>query len=133
MLDTTRTRPYGPRAFSPVLAFRRRPARARMAEHDPDSRRLAELQERLQKARGNEKEAAQPERPQSQLGIAFRLVTELLAAVIVGGGIGWALDRIFATSPVLLIVMFLLGIAAGMRNVMRTAREMNESQSGPRG
>jgi len=103
-----------------------------MAEDDPDSRRLAELKERLQKARGNRQETPPPERQQSQLGIAFRLVTELLAAVIVGGGIGWALDRIFTTSPILLIVMFLLGIAAGMRNVMRTARQLNENQNGPR-
>ena len=60
------------------------------------------------------------------MGIAFRLVADLLAAAIVGGGIGWALDRVFWTSPVLLIVMFLLGVAAGMRNAMRTARELNE-------
>jgi ATP synthase protein I len=98
----------------------------RMVEDDPDSRRLAQLKERLEKARGDKKDVPQEKRPQSQFGIAFRLVTELLAAVIVGGLIGWALDRIFATSPVLLIAMFLLGVAAGMRNVVRTARQMNE-------
>jgi ATP synthase protein I len=52
-----------------------------------------------------------------------------LAAVIVGGGIGWALDRVFGTSPILLIVMFLVGVATGMRNLMRTARRMNENQN----
>jgi ATP synthase protein I len=98
-----------------------------MAEDDPDARRLTELQDRLQKARG--KEAVPPQQgSQSQLGIAFRLVADLLAGVIVGGGIGWALDRVFGTSPLLLIVMFLLGVAAGMRNLMRTAREMNQRQ-----
>jgi len=103
-----------------------------MAENDPDARRLAEFEERLRKARGTEPAGPQ-ESSQSKLGIAFRLVTELLAGVIVGGGIGWALDRVFGTSPLLLIVMFLLGVAAGMRNLMRTAREMSESQNRPGG
>jgi ATP synthase protein I len=103
-----------------------------MAEDDSHDRRLAELEERLKKARG-ERETRTEEPPQSKLGVAFRLVTELLAAVLVGGGIGWALDRVFGTSPFLLIVMFLLGVAAGMRNLVRTAREMNKDQSRPGG
>ena len=96
-----------------------------MADNDPDARRLADLEGRLRKARGNTKVGPEDPSP-SKLGAAFRLVTELLAAVIVGGGIGWALDRVFGTSPLLLIVMFMLGVAAGMRNVIRTARQMNE-------
>ena len=98
-----------------------------MSDNDPDARRLADLEGRLRKARGNREVHPEDSSP-SKLGLAFRLVTELLAGVIVGGGIGWALDRVFGTSPLLLIVMFLLGVAAGMRNVIRTAREMNESQ-----
>ena len=99
-----------------------------MTDHDPDARRLADLEGRLKKARGNREVRPEDSSSQSKLGLAFRLVTELLAGVIVGGGIGWALDRVFGTSPLLLIVMFLLGVAAGMRNVIRTARELNESQ-----
>ena len=103
-----------------------------MADDDPDVQRLAELEERLRKARGL-KEVRREEPPNSKLGIAFQLVAELLAAVLVGGGIGWALDRVFGTSPILLIVMFLVGVAAGMRNLMRTAKRMNESQDRPGG
>jgi len=121
--------------FRTFFAFRfrqnhadRHEAGACMAENDPDARRLAELEERLKKARGKS-EVRKEEAPPSQLGIAFQLVTELLAAVIVGGGIGWALDRVLSTSPVLLIVMFLVGVATGMRNLMRTARRMNEEQN----
>jgi|SRR3954468_1232017 ATP synthase protein I len=97
----------------------------RMADSGPDARRLADLEARLKEARGNRPAHREDPAP-SKLGAAFRLVTELLAAVIVGGGIGWALDRAFGTSPLLLIVMFMLGVAAGMRNVIRTARQMNE-------
>ena len=39
------------------------------------------------------------------------------------------LVRALADAPVLLIVMFFLGIAAGFRNVLRTAREMNKSNA----
>jgi ATP synthase protein I len=103
-----------------------------MAENDPDARRLADLEERLHKARGNRTVRPQ-DASQSKMGIAFRLVAELLAGVIVGGGIGWALDSLFGTSPILLIVMFLVGAAAGMRNLVRAAREMDQGQNRPGG
>ena len=103
-----------------------------MTDDDPDARRLADLEGRLKEARGKTELRREDPSP-SKLGAAFRLVTELLATVIVAGGIGWALDRVFGTSPLLLIVMFMLGAAAGMRSVIRTAREMNESQNRPGG
>lgn len=100
-----------------------------MAEDDPESRRLRELERKLHQARGERQAKPAPESRQSQLGIAFRLVTELVAAVVVGGAIGWALDRVFRTAPILLIVMFFAGVAAGFRNVLRAAREMNRDNA----
>ena len=102
-----------------------------MSEDDPDAdaRRLAEIDERLKKARAQRVEVRRVEAPNSKLGIAFRLVTELLAAVIVGGALGWGLDRIFATGPLFLIVMFLVGVAAGFFNVVRAAQQMNKDQA----
>jgi ATP synthase protein I len=100
-----------------------------MSEHDPDDRRLAEIEERLRRAREKRDEVRQVEAPNSKLGIAFRLVTELMAAVIVGGAIGWGLDRILGTGPFLLIVMFMVGAAAGIFTVVRTAQQMNRDQA----
>jgi ATP synthase protein I len=40
---------------------------------------------------------------------------------VVGAGIGWLLDRWLGISPWGLIVFLLLGFAAGVRNVMRSA------------
>jgi ATP synthase protein I len=59
------------------------------------------------------------------MGIAFRFGTELGAALFVGAGLGWLLDHFLHTSPIFLIVMFCLGAAAGIRNVMRAAAELN--------
>lgn len=60
------------------------------------------------------------------MGIAFRFTTELVAALVVGGGIGWGFDRLLGTRPVFLVLFFVLGAAAGIRNVMRAAKELNE-------
>jgi ATP synthase protein I len=100
-----------------------------MSEHDPDARRLAEIEERLRKAREKRDEVRQVEASNSKLWVASRLVTELMAGVIVGGALGWGLDRILGTAPFLLIVMFMVGIAAGIFNVVRTAQQMNRDQA----
>ncbi len=58
-------------------------------------------------------------------GKAFRMVSEFISAIIVGAVIGLALDAVFATRPIFLIVLLLLGFAAGVLNVVRAAAEVN--------
>ena len=60
------------------------------------------------------------------MGSAFRLGTELVAAVAVGTIIGFILDNWFDTKPWLIITFFFLGAAAGMLNVIRTANKMQK-------
>jgi ATP synthase protein I len=62
----------------------------------------------------------------SFLGSAFKLGTELVAAVAVGTIIGFILDTLFDTKPWLIIVFFFLGAAAGMLNVIRAANRMQK-------
>jgi ATP synthase protein I len=92
-----------------------------MAEDDPDERRLAELEERLKEARGRERPPPNVGGSGSSLGMALRLSFDIVAAVVVGAGIGWFLDRWLGTTPLLFIVFFFLGAAAGFFNVIRTA------------
>ena len=62
----------------------------------------------------------------SFMGSAFKLGTELVAAVAVGTIIGFILDTLFDTKPWLIIVFFFLGAAAGMLNVIRAANRMQK-------
>ena len=66
------------------------------------------------------------EKPGSFMGSAFKLGTELVAAVAVGTIIGFILDTLFDTKPWLIIIFFFLGAAAGMLNVIRAANRMQK-------
>ena len=60
------------------------------------------------------------------LGNAFKLGTELVAAVAVGTIIGFILDNWFGTKPLLIIIFFFFGAAAGIINVIKTAKKMQK-------
>ena len=64
----------------------------------------------------------------SFMGNAFKLGTELVAAVAVGTIIGFILDTLFDTKPWLIIIFFFLGAAAGMLNVIRAANRMQKEE-----
>jgi ATP synthase protein I len=99
-----------------------------MAAPKPDD--LKDLGKRLDAIEG-ERAARTKRPPQTSLSIAFRFSTELVAALIVGGAIGWGIDWAadrwspVHTRPWGLIVFFVFGAAAGILNVMRAAREIN--------
>ena len=63
------------------------------------------------------------------MGNAFKLGTEFVAAVLVGTIIGFILDGWFDTKPLLIIIFFLLGSAAGIMNVIKTAKLMQKKQN----
>ena len=95
----------------------------------PDPDRLTDLGKRLDELQTKQAQGAKRP-PPNQSGIAFRFATELVAALVVGGGLGWGTDWLFGhfgvhTKPAFLIVFFVLGIAAGIRNVMAAATEIN--------
>ena len=62
----------------------------------------------------------QPQDPfYAGLGQAVRIGTELLAALIVGGGLGWAIDWYFDSGPLALFIGVFLGMSAGLLSVYR--------------
>jgi len=60
----------------------------------------------------------------SAAGAAARMVSDLIAGVVVGAGLGWLIDEVFGTAPAALIICFLLGFGVGVSNVLRTARRL---------
>ncbi|MDP2619677.1 MAG: AtpZ/AtpI family protein [Hyphomicrobiales bacterium] len=94
--------------------------------------RLRALDARLRKVRRGREAPVEAERRGTALGLAFRLVAELVAGLAVGGAIGWFLDKWLGTLPVLFLLFFALGAAAGILNVIRTARQM-QAGMGPIG
>ena len=85
-----------------------------------------DLETRLKIAKSKlEKDELKTERKKGAfLGNAFKLGTELVAAVAVGAIIGFILDNWFGTKPILIIIFFLLGSAAGILNVFKAAKRM---------
>ena len=63
----------------------------------------------------------------SSLGTALKLSTEMVAAVFVGSIIGFILDNWFDSKPWLTIIFFFVGAAAGILNVIRTAKLMQKN------
>ena len=62
----------------------------------------------------------------SGMGHAFKMSTELVAAVAVGTIIGFILDNWFGTKPWLILIFFFVGVAAGIMNVVKTAKKMQK-------
>jgi len=94
----------------------------RMSESRPPDP-LARLGEKIDKARA-ERVRRQPavgdrSAMQQGLGLGVRIGIELVVAIVVATGLGWAIDRWFGTRPWGMIVLFFLGVAAGMLNVYR--------------
>ena len=87
-----------------------------------DKQRLAEIDRHLDRLQAQREEKYRPGRsalPEGMAAIMGRVATELVAGVVVGAFIGWALDRWLDTSPLFMLVMFFMGAIAGMLNVWR--------------
>ena len=98
-----------------------------MSEGGPPD--LARLGERLEqaRARGRAEPAAGAGQGALQQGVGqgLRIGIELVVAVVVATGLGWAIDTWLGTRPWATIVLFFLGVGAGMLNVYRAVAGIN--------
>ncbi len=101
-----------------------------MAE-EPDRARLAALEEKLAKAKGAVEGPAKrhQDNEYSQAQLAWRMVIELVAGLGIGFGIGYGLDTLLGTMPLFLVLFILAGFAAGVKTMLRSAKEVQERKA----
>ena len=81
---------------------------------------------KIAKDRAKSKYTSRKNEPKSNLGTAFKMSTELVAAVAVGTIIGFILDNWFGTKPWLILIFFFVGAIAGIANVVKSAKKMQK-------
>ena len=101
-----------------------------------DARKAAaDLEARIARARGQRAAVAAAEQTRqgdmSGMSRGFRLASEFVAAILVGAGRGWLIDSFLPTRPWATVILLLLGFAAGVLNVVRTTKEMNDATAVP--
>jgi ATP synthase protein I len=107
-----------------------RPDSAKGVTSDLASRIASAKRERIQEDNRATREAS-PE--MSGMARGLRIGTEFISAVLVGAGIGYLIDLGLGTSPWGLLILLLMGFAAGILNVIRVVAEMNAASPAPPG
>jgi ATP synthase protein I len=62
------------------------------------------------------------------IGVAWTLPFELIVPTIVGGGIGYLLDRWLHTPPLLLLIIGFVGFGVGLRNMIKAANSLERKR-----
>jgi ATP synthase protein I len=96
---------------------------------EPDPERLAALEKRIAEVR----RATAPEPPKdehfSQASQGWRMVIELVSGLGIGFVLGYGIDWLLGTLPVFLVGLTLLGFAAGVKTMLRTAQEIQKGNT----
>lgn len=92
-----------------------------------DAERLKALDARIAAAKAaveGPRKIAETGHYQAQL--AWRMVIELVAGLLIGFGIGYGLDTLFGTMPIFLVLFIFAGLAAGVKTMLQSARQMQD-------
>ncbi|WP_282601648.1 AtpZ/AtpI family protein [Paracoccus sp. PARArs4] len=100
------------------------------AEKGWDADRLRALEEKLA-AKAPGPRTPGPMGKYEQANLAWRMVIELVTGLGLGGAIGYGLDYLLGTMPLMMVIFIFLGLAAGIKTMMRTAGEIDKD-TGPR-
>lgn len=95
---------------------------------DDQKQRLAQLEEKLAAARKAQEPKPRVDEHYSMANLAWRMVIELVAGLGIGFGIGYGLDHLFGTLPVFMVLFVFLGLAAGVKTMLRSAQEIQEKK-----
>ena len=87
--------------------------------------RLKELKKRIESAKSINTPPSKKKK-ESGAGFGFKISTEIIAALVVGVGIGLIVDKYLGTKPFGLIIFFIFGAIAGFLNVYRVMRRIEK-------
>ena len=91
------------------------------------NKNLEELKKKLNNLTNNQKSRSKINK-QNGAGFGFKISTEIIAALVVGVGIGLIVDNYFNTKPIGLIIFFIFGALAGFLNVYRVMRRIEKQK-----
>ena len=89
---------------------------------------MEQLEAKIAAAKQSLEPAPRMDEHYSQAQLAWRMVTELVAGLGIGFGIGYGLDVLFGTTPFLMVLFLLMGLAAGIKTMLRSAKEIQEKK-----
>ena len=98
-----------------------------MTKPDPQPS-LAELEAKIAAAKARQAPKPRADEHYSQAQLAWRMVIELVAGLGIGFGIGYGLDVLFGTLPIFMVLFTMLGLAAGVKTMLRSANEIQEKK-----
>ncbi|MEL6316477.1 MAG: AtpZ/AtpI family protein [Pseudomonadota bacterium] len=96
-----------------------------------DQARRADLEARIEAARAAQRPTPGPNmaRKYNALTLAWRMTLELVVGTAIGFLAGWGLDELFGTSPAFLLILGLLGVAAGFKVAIETAQSVSRGDA----
>lgn len=94
---------------------------------EPDhQQQMKQLEDRIAAAKKAQEPEPRADEHYSQAQLAWRMVIELVSGLGIGFGIGYGLDILFGTTPFLMVLFIFLGLAAGVKTMMRSAQEVHQ-------
>ena len=87
--------------------------------------KLKDLDDKLKNIRENTVETNSQSQAFKSAHIGWRMVLELVIGIIIGVVVGFSLDSFLNTSPIFLIILIFFGFAAGVRTMIKTAKEID--------
>jgi ATP synthase protein I len=108
-----------------------------MSNHDPEGARrgVEEMEAKLKAARAANPKPSHNEAPsnvmsQRQTGVAYRVLVDMIAGLLVGGFLGYWLDRWLGWAPYSLVTGLVVGFVAGANNAWRAIRAYSKDAAG---
>ncbi len=96
---------------------------------DDQKQRMAQLEAKIEAAKKAKAPKPRADADVSGGELAWRMVIEMVSGLGIGFGIGYGLDSLLGTIPIFLVLFTLLGLVAGVKVMLRSAKEVQEKQT----